>query len=118
MTNDFAERLVIAFESIAKSLAGIDESVKKAISKYSPEPREPRQAVVTRVPNEDDRNRSAQGASEEPIKEWLADLGGEFIGEREKAFLEEQKRQQNASAKASSKGKQKTGSRTKTRNKA
>lgn len=122
MTNDFTERLVVAFESIAKSLAGIDESAKKAVSRVWPEPKEPRQAVVSRVATEEDRIREAQGSSTEPITEWLSEIKEEpFIGEREKAFLEEQeaeaKRQRDANAKVEEKGKSRAGGSTKARRK-
>lgn len=95
----FAERFVLAFESIAQSLAGLNEAAGKAGSRFWPQAHQPREAVVSRVPTEEDIIREAQGGNQ-PIADWLKIPGEdeEFIGEREKAFLEDQKRNESPEA--------------------
>lgn len=82
MTTDLDERLVAAFEQIADALAGINDTQKRQFAKQWPEPTKRREAIITRVPTEEDLIREEQGASDEPIEEW--------IGLREKEFLEHQ----------------------------
>lgn len=101
VNSEIAERFLLAFESIAESLKGLNESGGKTVSKIWPETSKPREAVITRVPNEEDIIRENQGASSKPIEDWLSELGVEpFVGEREREFLEEQKRQRDAGSKA------------------
>jgi hypothetical protein len=99
MNDDLFERLVVAFESIAQSLVGINDTKQREFAKQWPEPRPIREAVVSRIPTEEDIIREAQGIDGKSLEEWLQIPGedAEFIGERERAFLEEQKR--NAGAK-------------------
>lgn len=113
MTKDHEERLVMAFERIAIALEGIDESAQTAIRKLWPERGTVPEAVITHVPTEEEQRRERQGASEKPISEWLSEpFGGEddeyIIGERERAFLEAQRR--HASPQASKQGGQDKGS--------
>jgi len=95
-----AERGITAFESVAHSLAGLNVSVQKLARKYAPEPRrqeDAREAVVSRVPTEDDKAKEAQGASDKPIGEWFNlddDDEEEEIGPREKQIREQQRRAQ------------------------
>ena len=99
MTKDQDERLVASFERIASAIEGIHGSSRTAIRKLWPE-RTLKEVVVTRVPTEEDRIRERQGASNKPVTEWLSEsFGGEeeFIGVRERAFLEE-KRKRDAGA--------------------
>jgi hypothetical protein len=96
---DVAQRGITAFESIAHSLAGINVSMQKFARKYAPEPRrqeDAREAVVSRVPTDEDRAKEAQGASNKPIGEWfdLDDNEEEEIGPREKQLREKQLRAQ------------------------
>lgn len=89
------ERSAAAFDSIAHALAGINISTQKFQRRYAPEPRtknDAKEAVVTRVPNDEDRAKENQGASDQPIREWFAiDEPEEEIGPREKEFLEKQR---------------------------
>jgi hypothetical protein len=91
------ERGVAALESVAHSFAGINISIQKIQRRYAPDPRrqeDVREAVVTRVPTEEDLAKEAQGASDKPIREWfnLEDPEEpEEIGPREKEFLEKQR---------------------------
>ena len=89
MTVELEERLVVAFEKIAESLAGINETRQKEYKRDSPESRQYREAIVTRVPTEDDRAKEEQGASDTPILDWLTDIrdNEDTIGPREKEFL-------------------------------
>ncbi len=84
-----AERFVLSFERIAVSLSGLDDTYKKRFAKQYPE-REVRDAVISRVANEDDRLRESQGASSKPLNEWLAeDLADEeSVGPREREWLQ------------------------------
>ena len=87
-------RLVTAFELMAQALAGIDETKKREFEKQWPDRKVWREAVVTHVPTEEDLIRESQGASNEPIEEW--------IGIREKEFLEGQASDSGAGFDASS----------------
>jgi hypothetical protein len=82
MMTELEERFVTAMEQIAEALAGIHDTQKKRFAKQWPEPGKKREAIVTRVPTEEDLIREEQGASNEPIEEW--------IGFREREFLERQ----------------------------
>lgn len=79
MTYEQDERLVVAFEQIAQALQGLHDTGQKEFAKRFPERKEPREAVVTRIPTAEDLIREDQGASDEPIEEW--------IGLREQEFL-------------------------------
>jgi hypothetical protein len=81
------ERLVVAFSQIAEALKGLHEEAIKAGTRFWPDPREQRQAVVSHVPNEEDEAKRNLGVSDGPIDEWL-NLGDpdEFIGEREREW--------------------------------
>lgn len=83
------ERLVVTFESIGKSLEGLHEEAKRAGSRYWPEPREPREAIVTRIPTEEDKAKENQGRIDESVSidDWL-DFGNpeELWGEREREW--------------------------------
>jgi hypothetical protein len=83
------ERFVHALEQIAAALKGIDETRKQEFERRFPVRKEFREAIVTRVPSEEDRIREEHGASTGSLEEWLGELGGEeFIGTREREFLE------------------------------
>jgi len=86
MTNEQEERLVMAFELIAQSMAGIHETKRKEFEKRWPSPGERREAVVTRVLSEEDRIREKHGEEGGSIADWLG-LEEEFIGVREKEFI-------------------------------
>jgi len=83
MNRDQTERLVVAFEKIATELGRANDTAIKAFEKQWPERKEFREAIVTRVPTEEDIIKENQGASDEPISEW--------IGFREKQYIEEKK---------------------------
>jgi len=108
MDENVVERLVVCFESIAKSLEGLNESAKRAGTRYWPEFKQPREAVISRVPNEEDKIKEAQGASDKPISEWLGELGdsddNEYIGERTKQWIKDHAVESNAGPKADSIG--------------
>ena len=89
MDDQAYDSLVESFERIADALTGIYDVQKKRFAKDFPEHREPRHATVTRVLNDEDKRREAQGHSNTPIKDWLSDLPArDVIGPREKAFIE------------------------------
>lgn len=91
MTENQEERIVSAFEQIATALTGIYDTQEKQFAKQWPERKEAREAVYSRVPNEEDIIREQLGASNESLEEWLTvpeEKG--YIGEREKEFLARQ----------------------------
>ena len=96
MTTELDERLVAAFEQIAEALAGIDDTQKKQFVRQWPEPGKRREAIVTRVPSEEDLIREEQGASDEPIEEW--------IGLREREYIKRQAGSQAAEKRESGSG--------------
>jgi hypothetical protein len=77
MNEEQFERLVSAFESIAKSLSRWSEV-------SFPEKKTPEPMTITRVPTEEDKAREAQGDTDEPIEEWI-DIG---IGPREQRIID------------------------------
>jgi hypothetical protein len=87
MTKDQNERLVLSFESIARSLEGLNETAKQAGKRYWPAPGEQREPVLSHVPNEEDEARRNLGISDGPIEDWL-ELD-EPIGERSAQWLKD-----------------------------
>ena len=87
MTKDQNDRIVVAFELIAKSLGGLHEEVARAGKRYWPAPGEQREPVLSRVPNEEDEARRNLGISDGPIEDWL-ELD-EPIGERTAQWLKD-----------------------------
>jgi len=96
MTEDLEIRLVVAFEQIAEALTGIHETNERQFAKQWPEPRERREAVVTRVPTEEDLIREKHGSSEESLEQWLIPPDEDIIGPREREFLARQKQEKTA----------------------
>src|SRR5882762_7989871 len=97
MNEDQMERLVKSFEHLAETLGDLCVIQKRRYDRDYPEQRKPREAVTSHVKTEEDLAKERQGDTDEPIREWLGGFEDEgFIGEREKAFLEEEK-QRNAS---------------------
>lgn len=88
------ERFVLSFDKIAQAMAGIHETYKEQVAKQFPQrSAEVREAVVTRVPTQEDRIREQQGASIAPIADWLDLEAGEEddIGVREREWLAKQR---------------------------
>lgn len=88
-----AERYLISQERIAAALEGLNETYRRAFERQYPQRKEVRDAVITRVPNEEDRLREAQGGSEaRTLADWLSEVEdeeeeGEYIGVREREWL-------------------------------
>jgi len=99
VTEDREERLVLAWEALAAGLGALNEIARTAISKQWPDPREPREAVVTRLPTEEDKIKEKSGNTDIPLGEWLGEFDPEEeIGPREREFLAAQsKRSKRAS---------------------
>ena len=108
MTGDQEEQLVIAFEQIATALTGTRDTQKRQFDKQWPKRKKVREATYSRVPTEEDRIRENQGASSGSLEDWLTPPDGEFIGEREKAYLKAQASAN--SAEAADQGEPDTGS--------
>lgn len=95
MTKDQEERLVSAWEGIAKGLGDLNEAARSAISKQWPDPRERREAVVTKLETPEEKRKRETGNTTGPIEEWLGEFDDEQgeIGPRERAFLDSQAKQ-------------------------
>jgi hypothetical protein len=96
--NSFTERFVLSFEKIGTALEGLNETYRRHFEKLYPEPRPIREAVVTRAKSAEDKLREEQGASTKPLDQWLSEVEdeeaeGEFVGVREREWLEAQKRE-------------------------
>jgi hypothetical protein len=91
VTKDQNERIVLSFESIARSLEGLNETAKQAGKRYWPEPGQQREAVLSHVPNEEDEARRNLGISDGPIEDWytLTPAEDEPIGERSAQWLKD-----------------------------
>lgn len=94
MTEEQNERLVLAFERIASSLEGMHEEAKQAGSRYWPNPKQQREAIVSRVEPDDERARRMQGARRRTIEEVInpdaeenEEEYTEIIGERTRMWL-------------------------------
>jgi hypothetical protein len=97
MNEDLLERLVVSFESIAKSLGEIGVIGQRIYDHKYPERTAPREAVTTRVKTEEDLVKERQGDTDEPVGEWLSGYEDkEFLGARERAFLEEEAKKRDA----------------------
>jgi hypothetical protein len=87
VTAEQEERLTLALEKLAQALAGIDETKRQEFARRWPERKEPRDAVVTRIPNEEDLIREAHGSSNESLAEWLnPPAEEELVGTREREW--------------------------------
>ena len=110
MTKEQNDRLVVAWELIAKSLEGLHEEVRKAGKRYWPEPGQQRESVLTRVETEEDRAKKNLGLADESISinEWL-DIGdpeGEdegIVGERSRQWRIDHPKEKAKTSDASSK---------------
>jgi hypothetical protein len=88
VTKDQEERLVAAWEGLAKGLGDLNEIARTAIAKQWPDPRSPREATISRVPTAEDKIKAQTGNTDGPIEEWLGEFDTEEeIGPREREFL-------------------------------
>lgn len=90
MTKDQDERIVAAWEALANRLGEWNEIAKTAIGKQWPEPRERRDAVISKLPTEEDKLKVQTGNTSGPIEDWLSEFDDEQgeVGPREKAWRE------------------------------
>jgi len=90
VTKDQEERLVAAWEALAKGLGELNEIARTAIAKLWPEPRERRDAVISKLPTEEDKLKKETGNTDGPVAEWLSEFDDEQgeVGPREKAWRE------------------------------
>ena len=86
MSEQLDERVTVAFERIADSLEKLATLSETRYQHEFPAKRVPQDVTLTRIPTEEDRLREDQGATDEPLDEW--------IGLREKAVIEKGKKQQ------------------------
>jgi hypothetical protein len=94
MTKDQNDRIVVAFELIAKSLGGLHEEAARAGKRYWPAAGQQREAVLSHVPNEEDEARRNLGITDEPINKWLEpdwldEADTDAIGERSRQWLQD-----------------------------
>jgi len=91
MTKDQEERLVAAWEGIAKGIGDLHEAARDVISKQWPEARERRDAIVTKLLTPEEKLKVKTGNTDGPIDEWLGEFDPEDeIGPREREFLARQ----------------------------
>jgi len=96
MNSKQEERLVVAWEELARGLGELNEIARIALSKQWPETRERRDAIITKLPTAEDKIKKETGNSDGPIDEWLGEFDAEEeIGPREKEFLASQGKQSN-----------------------
>ena len=93
MDEDQSERFVQAFERIASALEGIYGEAKQAGTRHWPEQRIQREAVVSRVESDEQRELKQQGARRRTVQEVIdpeaqeqEEEYGEIIGERERQW--------------------------------
>jgi len=91
MTKEQEERLVVAWEAMAKGVGELNEIARSAISKQWPDARERRAAVVTTIPSAEDKIKEQTGNTSGSVEEWLGEFDPEEeIGPREKEFIARQ----------------------------
>lgn len=87
------ERLVIALERIASAFEGVCEEAKRAGVKFWPQQKEQREAVLTRVETDDEREKKMQGARRRTIDEIVdpnvEEAEEEYVGARTRQWLQE-----------------------------
>ena len=95
MTKDQNERIVVAYDVIGKALEGIHEEIIRAGARYWPAPGQQREAVLSHVPNEEDRAKERLGLEDKSIDinkwlepDWLDD-SEEYIGERSAQWIKD-----------------------------
>ena len=89
MTKEQEERLVAAWEALAKGLGELNEIARAAIAKQWPKPKPVREAVISKLPTAEDKLRKETGNTDGSVEEWLGEFDSEEeIGPREKEFLE------------------------------
>ena len=84
MTKDQEERLVVSWEGIAREIGEFNATLKQAIGKQWPEPRERRDAVISKLPTEEDKLKKETGNTDGPVAEWLSEFDDEQGGSRSK----------------------------------
>lgn len=83
-----AERLVVAWEGLAKAVGDLNETARLAISKQWPDARTPREAVFSKLPTAEEKLKAQTGNTSGPVDEWLGEFDPEEeIGPREREFL-------------------------------
>jgi hypothetical protein len=96
---ELIERLVIAHERLAFAMESMRDELRRAGTRYWPQPREQREAVVTKVETDAERERKMQGAKRRTITDALdpnfdEEESDEIIGERTRQWLRDHPREQ------------------------
>ena len=85
------ERLVMAHERLALAIESFVDEVRRAGMRYWPLPSQQREAVVSRVESEEERELRMQGARRRTVNEvvdpTVEEVPDEFIGERTRQWL-------------------------------
>jgi hypothetical protein len=93
MNETLNERIVIAYERIALALEGLRDEAKKAGAIYWPLPKEQREAVLTRVETDQERELRMQGARRRTIEEVVdpnvEEPEEEYIGPRTRQWMKD-----------------------------
>lgn len=100
MIEELSERLVLAFERIAIAMEGIRDEAKRAGAIYWPQKQVQKEAIVTRVEAEDDREKKMQGARRRTIDEIIdpnvVEAEDEYVGARTKQWLKDHPQEKKA----------------------
>lgn len=76
------ERIASAMEVIAESTVAMYKIMEARLEKEFPLKHEPRESTVTRIPTDEEKLRASQGATGEPLSDWIQ------LGPREKELVE------------------------------
>lgn len=86
MAPEIEERLALAFEAIAESLAAIATVLERESALKYPYKKAPREPLITYIPTDEERLKQDQGQTgEATTAEWTT------LGPRERAFVEKEK---------------------------
>ena len=91
MDQEQEERLVLAWEGISTALKGIRDELRRAGNRFWPQPKEQKQAVVSRVESDAEREQKLQGSRRRTVQEVVdpnaEENPDEWIGERTRQWL-------------------------------
>lgn len=87
------ERLLLALERIACAFEGLRDEAKRAGAVYWPQKQVQKEAIVTRVEEEGERERKLQGARRRTIEEIVdpnvEESEDEYVGERTRQWIKD-----------------------------
>jgi hypothetical protein len=93
MNEEQVERLISSFDKISLALEGLHEEVKKAGTRYWPQPGPQRQTIVSHVLTEEEKIKERQGHGKS-VQEWLTNFGDHdeeegIVGDRSRQWAKD-----------------------------